>query len=270
MLNVDQRERTEPAESTPQPASNNKPPMIDALALAEGGLLADVAVILELVRIFLPYVGVALSPLVPVPFALLMLRRGFRATALSVMAGALLIGLMTGLHYGWRMALTGLVGLALGWAMRIRMRPALVVLIGTALTSLATYAFFFASVWVLGLPIADLVKQMQNSFHTANSVGGRLSGALGLTSLWQQVSPPLFALESWMVHYWPLVVYLLLLCWSIAAVILYYMVANRLIRWFGFEVRPFPSPRFERRVRKLLGLFRFLRVRRRRTLESTA
>jgi uncharacterized protein YybS (DUF2232 family) len=270
VLNVDQGERTEPAEVRTQPAGKSKPPIVDALALAEGGLLADVAVIVELVRIFLPYVGVALAPLVPVPFALLMLRRGFRATALSVMAASLLIGLMSGLHYGWRMALTGLVGLALGWAMQIRMRPALVMLLGTALTSLAAYIFFFASVWVLGLPVADLVQQMQNSSHTANSAAAQVCGALGLDSFWKQVSSPLLAFETWMVHYWPLVLYLLLLCWSIAAVMLYYMVANRLIRWFGFEVRPFPSPRFERRVRNVLGLFRFLRPRRRRAAASPA
>ncbi len=231
---------------------------------------------MELVRIFLPFAGVALAPLVPVPYALLMLRRGWRPTVLAVMVGALLVGLITGLHYGWRMAVSGLVGLALGFAMRMHLRPALVVLAGSVLTSIGTYAFFFAVFFVLGVPLADFVTGMQNGFHAINSAAEWLASQLDLTALWQQVVPSLLAFEAWMMRYWLLAVYGVVLCWSIGAVMLYYMVSNKLMRFFGFEVRPFPSPRVERAIRwlvrhmqKLVRLLHYRRLRRRASAVST-
>ena len=269
MLEVNQHDAISPAEQSTPSVADIRKPAIDALALAEGGLLADVAVILELVHIFLPLVGNVFLPLIPVPFVLLMLRRGFKATLLAIMVAGLLIGLITGLHNGWRMLIIGVVGLALGFAMRVRMRPALVVLSGTVITSIGAYAFFWAALFFLGIPIADLIQEMQNGLHTANTAGAWLANHVGLTSLWQQLLPAILAIETWIVHYWPLMIYLGLLCWSIVVVMLYYMVSNRLIRFFGFEVRPFPSPRFERRMRKLMGLFRWLRLLRRIQPETT-
>ena len=269
MLEVDRHDATPPAEAPAPSAADTRKPAIDALSLAEGGLLADVAVILELVHIFLPLAGNVLLPLIPVPFVLLMLRRGFKATLLAVMVAGLLIGLITGLHNGWRMVVIGLVGLALGFAMRIRMRPSLVVLAGTVITSIGAYAFFWAALFVLGIPLADLLKEMQNGFYTANSSGAWLAYHLNLASLWHQLLPSILATETWIVHYWPLMIYLGLLCWSIVVVMLYYMVSNRLMRFFGFEVRPFPSPRFVRGVRKLMGLFRWVRLWRQIQPETT-
>lgn len=269
MLEVDRHDALPPAEQAPLVAADSRKSAIDALSLAEGGLLADVAVILELVHIFLPFAGNVFLPLIPVPFVLLMLRRGFKATLLAVMVAGLLIGLITGLHNGWRMVVIGLVGLSLGFAMRVRMRPALVVLAGTVITSIGAYIFFWAALFVLGIPIADLIKEMQNAFHTINSSGEWLAHHLQLTSLWQEFLPAILATEAWIVHYWPLMIYLGLLCWSVVVVMLYYMVSNRLMRFFGFEVRPFPSPRFERGVRKLMGLFRWMRLRRRLQPETT-
>lgn len=273
MFGVEQRESTTSKDESAQPTACEPVPWVDALSLAEGGLLADVAVILELIRIFLPVVGIAFSLLVPMPFVLLMLRRGLKPTLLAVVVGALLISLITGPHYGWRMGVSGLVGLALGFAMRARLRPAFVVFAGSLSTSLALYAFFWASIWLTAVPLSSLVAGGVNTIHAANGVAEFVLNHLGLGGLWQQYSPWLFALEGWVVAYWPLVVYGIVLCGSIGAVMLYYSVANGLMRLFGFGVRPFPSPRVERFVRRLLRLANRLggrlRFWRRRQLEAT-
>ncbi|HLV99643.1 MAG TPA: DUF2232 domain-containing protein [Ktedonobacterales bacterium] len=253
MFEVEQRESTKKEEIT-QSLARQPVPWVDALALAEGGLLADVAVILELVYIFLPVVGVAFSLLVPVPFALLMLRRGLKPTLLAVVVGALLVTLITGPHYGARMGVSGVVGLALGFAMRARLRPALVVGAGSLIASLALYAFFWASVWLTAVPLSSIVAGGVNTINAANHAAEFVLTHLGLGGLWQQGSPALFALEGWTIAYWPLVVYAILLCGSFGAVIVYYLVANGLMRLFGFDVRPFPSPRVERFARTLLRL----------------
>lgn len=267
MAEVEQRASSLPAEAAAQPQVRPPTAWVDALALAEGGLLADVAVILELVRIYLPIAGAAFSLLVPVPFVLLMLRRGLKPTLLAVVVGTLLITLMTGPHYGWRMGGSGLVGLALGFAMRARLRPAFVVSAGSLITSLALYAFFWASIWLTAVPLSSIVAGGINTIHAANSAAEFILNHLGLSGLWQQWSSALFALEGWVIAYWPLVLYAVLWCGSVGAVVIYYLAANGLMRLFGYDVRPFPSPRVERFARKLLrlagGLGNRLRLRRR-------
>ena len=268
MLEVDRSEQARSTDEAGRSIAGPRPAWIDALSLAEGGLLADVAVIIELARIFLPVVGIAFSLLVPVPFALLMLRRGLRPTLLAVVVGALLIGVITGPHYGWRMGASGVVGLALGFAMRARLRPAFVVLAGSLITSLALYAFFWASIWLTAVPLHDLVAGLQNAMQAANSAGEFITRQLGLSGVWQHNSPWLFAVEGWVIDYWPLVLYAIILCASTGSVVVYYLIANGLMRFFGFDVRPFPSPRVERGVRKVVKLLGRLRFRRRRQLAS--
>jgi uncharacterized protein YybS (DUF2232 family) len=233
-------------------------PWVDALSLAEGGLLADVAVLVDLVRVYLPVVGVVFAPLLPTPFALLMLRRGVRATLLAVAVAVLLMSLMVGPHYGWRIGVSGLAGLALGYAMKKKLRPALIVTVGIVVTTLLVNAFFFASLWALAVPVKDLVAELQNLFHTANGVAAFVTGHLGLNAFWQQVTPPLLVLESWLTVNWPLMAFALLFCWSVATVVLHYAITNGFMRFFGFEVLPFPSRRFERLVRKLVRGARWL------------
>jgi uncharacterized protein YybS (DUF2232 family) len=240
------------------PPANTPAPWVDALSLAEGGLLADVAVLVDLVRVYLPVVGVVFAPLLPTPFALLVLRRGVRPTLLAVAVAVLLMTLMVGPHYGWRIGVSGLAGLALGYAMKKQMRPALIVAVGIVGTTLFVNAFFFVSLWALAVPVKDLVAELQNLFHTANGVAAFIAGHLGLNSLWQQIAPPLLALESWLTVHWTLMVFALLFCWAVATVVLHYAITNGFIRFFGFAVPPFPSPRFERLVRKLVRVARRL------------
>ncbi len=237
---------------------NTAAPWVDALSLAEGALLADVAVLVDLVRVYLPVVGVVFAPLLPTPFALLVLRRGVRPTLLAVAVAVLLMTLMVGPHYGWRIGVSGLAGLALGYAMKKQLRPALVVAVGIVCTTLLVSAFVFVSLWALAVPVKDLVAELQNLFHTANGVAAFVAGHLGLGSFWQQIAPPLLALENWLAVYWPLMVLALLFCWSVASVVLHYAITNGFMRVFGFQVPPFPSPRLERLVRRVVRFARRL------------
>ncbi len=272
MLGVDRREAAGPADESAQSRTQASAPWGDALSLAEGGLLADVAVILELVRVFLPIAGIAFSLVVPMPFVLLLMRRGLKPTLLAVMVGALLVGLITGPHFGWRMGVSGLVGLGLGYAMRARLRPALVIVAGSLIGSLAYYVFFWASIWLSAIPLSSLVEEGVNAINAANGAAEFILSHVGLAGLWRQFSPALFAFEGWMIAYWPVVFYAIGWCWSCGAVIVYYLIANGLMRLLGFEVRPFPSPRVERLARRLLGLvgrvFGWLRFRRRGQVEA--
>jgi uncharacterized protein YybS (DUF2232 family) len=236
-------------------------PWVDALSLAEGALLADVAVLVDLVRVYLPVVGVVFAPLLPTPFALLVLRRGVKPTLLAVAVAVLLMSLMVGPHYGWRIGISGLAGLALGSAMKKRIRPALVVTIGMVGTTLAINAFFFVSLWALAVPVKDLIAELLNLFHTANGVVAFVAGHVGLAGWWQHIVPSLLALETWLAVHWPLMAFVLLFCWAVATVVVHYAITNWFMRLFGFAVRPFPSARFERLARRVLWMARRLRRR---------
>src|SRR5258706_13481684 len=112
---------------------------LDALGLAEGGLLADVGVVLALASIYLPLVGPFLAPAVPTPFAVLMLRRGPRVTLLAVAVAAFLLTVLTGPHFGWRIGLEAAVGIVVCRAMRRRTPPMLVWSLGTVIVATTTF-----------------------------------------------------------------------------------------------------------------------------------
>jgi hypothetical protein len=250
--------------------ANPPAPWLDALALAEGGLLADVAVLVDLVRVYLPVVGVVFAPLLPTPFALLVLRRGVRPTLLAVAVAVLLMSLMVGPHYGWRIGVSGLAGLALGYTMKKHVRPALIVAVGIVCTTLLVTAFFFASLWLLAVPVKDLVAELQNLFHTANGAAAFVAGHLGLNSFWQQSAPPLLALENWLAVHWALMICALLFCWAVAEVVIHYAITNWFMRLFGFAVRPFPSRRFERLARRIVRGAGRLRRKKKRDAPASA
>jgi hypothetical protein len=156
--------------------------------------------------------------------------------------------------------------------MKARLRPALVVVVGSLITSLAFSGFFWVSIWLTAVPISRLVQGGINSIHAANNTATWLMSHLGLGGLWQQTSSWLFIIEGWVIAYWPLVLYVIVLGGSIVAVMVYYLIANKLMRFFGYDVRPFPSPRVERfmgRLRRLMGrAFQRLWFWRRQSLET--
>src|SRR5258706_6901425 len=108
---------------------------LDALGLAEGGLLADVGVVLALASIYLPLIGPFLAPAVPTPFAVLMLRRGPRVTLLAVAVAGVLLTVLTGPHFCWRIRLEAAVGIGFCGAVRRRTPPLLGLSLRTVILS---------------------------------------------------------------------------------------------------------------------------------------
>lgn len=223
------------------------------LALAESGLLLDVAIILDLAAIYLPIIGMVVAPAVPTPFALLMLRRGLRVTLLAGAVAAFLVTVIAGPHFGWRMGLQALVGVLIGWIMKSRRSPwialALCSLLITAAGTLATLGVIF----VTGLPVKDVVEGLRNVMIAAESLAANGAQLLGLQPLWLAARPPLVALASLGLRLWPLLLFGYLLCFAVPAVALYLTVATGTARVLGNDVRLFP-PRWALRLIWLLVL----------------
>jgi len=210
------------------------------LALAEGGLLLDVAVILELVAIYLPVIGIVVMPAVPTPFALLMLRRGLRVTLLAAAVSAFLVTVIAGPHFGWRMALQALVGVMIGWIMQRRRSPWIALILCSFFITAAGVFATFGLIVVTGLPIKDVVDELRNAMDAAMSLLASGAHLVGLDQLWLTVRPPLLALEALGIQLWPLLLFGYLLCFALPMVTLYLTVATGTARVLGNDVRPFP------------------------------
>lgn len=242
--------------STPRYAPHRVAPSeswLPPLALAEGGLLLDVAVILDLIAIYLPVIGIAVMPAVPTPFALLMLRRGPRVTFLAAAVAAFLVTVIAGPHFGWRMGLQALVGVMIGWIMRRRRSPWLAL---TLCSLFITAAGVFATLGLIvftGLPVKDVVDELRNAMDAAMSLVASGAQLIGLGQLWLAVRPPLVALETFGLSLWPLLLFCYLLCFALPMVTLYLTVATGTARVLGNDVRPFP-PRWALRLVWLLML----------------
>src|SRR5260370_1167925 len=148
---------------------------LDALGLAEGGLLADVGVVLALASIYLPLVGPFLAPAVPTPFAVLMLRRGPRVTLLAVAVAAFLLTVLTGPHFGWRIGLEAAVGMVFGGAVRRRTPPILVWSLGTVIVAPTTFLAGLGIISLTGLPTSAPAAQLPNPMISSTSLISLLS-----------------------------------------------------------------------------------------------
>jgi uncharacterized protein YybS (DUF2232 family) len=223
------------------------------LALAEGGLLLDVAVILDLVAIYLPVIGIVVMPAVPTPFALLMLRRGLRVTLLAAAVSAFLVTVIAGPHFGWRMALQALVGAMIGWIMQRRRSPWIALTLCTLFIAAAGVFATLGLIVFTGLPVKVVVDELRNAMDAAMSLATSGAQLVGLEHLWLAVRPPLVALETFGLQLWPLLLFAYLLCFALPMVTLYLAVATGTARVLGNDVRPFP-PRWVLRLAWLLML----------------
>lgn len=234
-------------------SDHHQGPALDAIGLAEGGLLADVGIVLDLATIYLPIVGVVLAPAVPTPFAVLMLRRGPRVTFVATCVAAFLVTVIAGPHFGWRMGLEAIVGMLLGWAMRRRLSWTVVLALGTLLVATATFAAAMGVIFVTGLPIKDVTGELRNGMVAAATLVATGASLVGWHAQWLAVRPALVAVGLLALRFWPLLLYLYVLAFTLPTVALYFAVANASARVMGHDVPLFP-PRWALRLLRV-GLF---------------
>ncbi len=213
---------------------------IDAIGMAEGGLLTDVAIILDLAAIYVPLFGAVFDPAVPAPFAILYLRRGSRVTWLAIIVATFLMTVLTGPHFGWRLGLRGVVGLFLGWAMKRRWRTTPTLALGTLITTTTAFVAAFMVVALTGLPLQDLASELRNALESAAWFASTASQIVGLHNYWLLMRPALVIVGDFSLRYWPVMFYVYTACVALPSAILYYAVANAAARVLGHEVIPFP------------------------------
>lgn len=228
---------------------------LTAVEMAEGGLLADLGVLIDLASIYIPLVGGVIAVAAPTPFVLLMLRRGWRATVLATLVAAFLVTVIAGPHFGWRMAVQALVGLVIGWAMRRKTNPLVVIFSAAVLIALSLFLATILLIFLAGLPVHDVVQELRNGF---NSLAAGLAGAaqiVGAPTAWRSIQPSYAAFAAFAVAYWPLLLFILYYGAAVATAAVYYFVADGAMRVLGYDIPPFPPHWVERPLRRVLMRF---------------
>lgn len=222
-------------------------PRFDALGLAEGSLLADVGIVLNLATIYLPLIGTVLAPTVPTPFAVLMLRRGPKVTLLAAAVASFLVGVLSGPHFGWRMGLEALVGMLMGYAMRQRWRWPAVLAAGTFVFATVTFAAAIGVIFLTGLPVKDIVQELRNGMAAAAWAVATGASLVGGRAQWLGIRPLLVTVGVVALRLWPLLLYIYVAVATLPTVALYYAIANGTARILGEDTLAFP-PRWVMRL----------------------
>src|SRR2546429_9796283 len=73
------------------------PRKLNAIEIAESALLVDIAIVFQLLVLYLPIGGIFFSLLIPPLFTLLILRRRFYAAIMGLCVALFVIGILTGI-----------------------------------------------------------------------------------------------------------------------------------------------------------------------------
>lgn len=230
---------------------------LKAIEIAEGALLADVAVIFQLLALYLPLGELPFLPLIFVIFTILVLRRGLYVSFIAFSVAIFILLVVTGFHDLSLFLLSGSGGLFLGLTMRWRLPHSLLILLGALLGALALFALLAFFNILAGQSLNFLKQSVLAGYEQLMNVADFLMARVGVMTWWKQnVYPAINAFSTTLFRYWWLTGYFLLCITLIPVVTIIYAITNLFVRLLGYEVRAFPGGRFgrwqHRAMRRLL------------------
>lgn len=134
---------------------------LSARSLVEAAMMVAITVLLAFLNYMVPIIGL-LGPLVlPLPFAILVLRRGMKLGIFAAVCSAILIALLLNpLASLLLMVEYGLLGLFLGLSFRKGYKPMTTLIVGTLIVAVGTMLNLVLSTYVAGLPMSDITAQL--------------------------------------------------------------------------------------------------------------
>ncbi len=215
---------------------------LNALEIAEGALLADVAVLFQVLSIYLPFVGDFFRLLIFIVFTVLVLRRGLYVGIMGLCVALFVVTVLVGSHSIILMLLQCVGGLFLGVTMKHRMRLIPLLLIGVTCGALAFYGLALFTSLLLGIPLTTFVDTLHATYKSMISFMDTLTTHVGLNAWWEHtIYPALAPFVNTAFTYWWISFYIVvwLFLWPLVFVI--YMMTNVFVRLLGYDVRPFPG-----------------------------
>ncbi len=219
------------------------------IEIAEGALLADIAVIFQLLTVYLPVGGNFFRLLTFPIFAILVLRRGLYAGIIGMCVAFFIVSIVIGPQNVALMFLECVGGLFLGVTMKHRLQHLPLLLLGITCGALTLYGLLILLLSLVGISIANLVHGFHQPYQIIIHIIDLMAPKIGLATIWKQsIYPEVVSLSKLALTYLWITLYLLLwivLCPVVTAV---YAVTNLFVRLLGYDVRPFPGGKIGRVV----------------------
>ena len=234
---------------------------LSAIEIAEGALLADIAVVFQLLIFYLPVGGTYVSAMVPTIFAILVLRRGFYVGCMSLCVAIFMVSIIRGPGGAPLLILEAGAGLFLGLTTRARLSHLLTIGLGVIGGGIALWTLLLLAVLLSGGPYLFLLS-IHRLYDFATALLSLVFGFIHLGTFWQQRLFPLVdGFMQWSFQHWLILLYLVACLLCIPAALGIYSVTNFFLRLLGYQVRPFPGYRVEGLLywlaRRLLSLLAF-------------
>jgi hypothetical protein len=231
------------------------PRKLDAIEIAEGALLANIAVVFQLLVLYLPVGGIVFALLVPTVFTVLVLRRGFYASIMGLCVALFIVGLLTGLGSVQLMLLEVGAGTFLGVTMKFRLHYIPLILLGVTGSAIGLSILTLLNVLLLGKAfLATLLMGFRNSFAALFSVMNFVAPGVGLGGWWHSTYPTARHLADLMLSYWVITLFVGNWLFLIPVVIAVYYITAFLVRLLGYNVRPFPDGWMRRFIRWIIHI----------------
>ena len=230
----------------------NKSRRLAPIEIAEGALLADVAVLCQLVWTYLPLPGFFFRFLIPAIFTVIVLRRRLSAGILALAVAVFVAGVVTGpnLFDLLYLGLEGVGGLFLGVVMQRRWGHLAILTLGTLGLTASSLAVGALTI-VIFVPLAEVTRGYEQLVKLAFGTMDSLTTAIGSYAVWRSEAYPIAAtVAAFMLKYWWLMFIANTFVVAVPTMILMYFLTNLLVRLLGHEVRPFPGGFLHRLARR--------------------
>ncbi len=224
---------------------------LQAVEIAEGALLADIAVLFQLMAIYLPIGGQVFRVLTFIVFTVLVLRRGLYVGIMGLCVALFVVTIIVGTQSVVYLLLECMGGLFLGVTMKWRMPLLPLLLLGVTFGSLAFYGTIILSSLIFAVPLSTLVNVLHSTYTTIISLINGLATHAGLAGWWKQsMYPGVSSLADWAFRYWILAFYIGIWVVLCPIVFVIYVFTNSFVRLLGYDVRPLPRGKLLRRINR--------------------
>lgn len=221
-------------------SARNRAP--DARAIAEGALLGDLAVLIVLISLYVPYAGPAMATVSPVPFLLLLVRRGWRVAIESAVVAALLVAFLTGPFSALAVGTLFLRGVSLGIGLRRGWRVSRTILAGTAF--LWIFIVIGVTAWAVAIPSWRSATEhgLSLTLHQGADLFGAIVSLIGFGGWWQGVAPRINDGIAWFLRHWLYVLPLVAAPVLLVAETAEYIILEVIMPRFGVQPPPLRLP----------------------------
>ena len=138
-------------------------------AMVEAGIMAAIAIVFALINMYVPFVGMFLNFIWPLPIIICSMRHGMRWSIMTLLvAGAIIAILISPLHSFTLVAVFGLLGVVLGECMRRRLPPLKLLAVGSVAAFLSLMISLLISILIMGInPLSMFFETFDKSLVDA-------------------------------------------------------------------------------------------------------